>query len=150
MVVQKVPRFVGVSFASPDLQEELDLQKGSLVGGALINHVFRNSPGDNAGLQECVVSKQKSGGSFFVPRDIVVAADGKRVRNSDELFAIFDTKIPGNTVLLTVSRVARIGDIDRWTEVIPIELITFDQLLEVSDECREEYGIKKETDDSDA
>jgi len=81
--------------------------------------------------------RKEDGGAWLEPRDLIVAVDGKEVTNPEEFFGMTDSKMPGEIVLLTVSRLAKIGSLKRWTEVIPVRLTTYDDLLEKSDEFRE-------------
>lgn len=133
------PGLLGCNLIPPDLQEVLELQKGSMFGGVVISKVIRGTPAFEVGLQDSVLIKDdEHGGGLLEPRDLIVAVDGIRVGNSDEVFGITSSKLPGETILLTVSRVARIGDFNRWEEIIPVKLATFDELLE-SDAFREWY-----------
>jgi S1-C subfamily serine protease len=126
----------GIVFSSDSLQRKLENQKVSQFGGVLIKSVPISSPADDAGLKGCVVLQQSDGSSFLEARDLIVGVDGKRVTSQEEFFGVLASKLPGQIVLITVSRVAQIGEFKRWNEVIPIKLITFDELSEKSEEVR--------------
>ncbi len=57
--------------------------------GAIVNEVVEDSPADDAGLQE---------------DDIIVAVDGDRVRDDDDLIDLVSDRDPGDDVKLTVFR----------------------------------------------
>ncbi len=69
-----------------DLAYDFDLP---VKEGAYINDVLRDSPAEKAGLQE---------------DDIVVAVDGDRVRDYDDLVDMIDDRKPGDEITLTVMR----------------------------------------------
>lgn len=102
----------------------------------MIKSVPRNTPADHAGFQGCVLLDDSDNGATLEARDLIVAVDGKRVTRGEEFFGMMDSKLPGQKAFITVSRVARIGDMKRWTEVILVQLITLDELCEMSDEVR--------------
>jgi S1-C subfamily serine protease len=80
--------------------------------GLLIGELVENGPADRAGLQP-IRARIERVGPFRVRRldpetaDLIVAVDGKRVRNSDELLNEVESHAPGDTVTLTVVRSGR-------------------------------------------
>lgn len=132
---------MGMVLAGDDVQRGLELEKGSLFGGLVITAVYQGSPADKVGLKETVAVRKPDGGALLEARDVVVAIDGKRVTTSDAFFTIVEAKMPGDTVLLTVSRVAKIGDLNRFAEIIPVKLATVSELHAQSQEFRKDYEM---------
>lgn len=126
----------GISLISDELQEELELQKGHKFGGVLIKAVASKSPADDAGLQGCVILTDESGSRGLEARDLIVGVDGQKVTSGNEFFALLRSKFPGEQALISVSRLTRIGELKRWIEVIPVKLLTVDELCNKSEEFR--------------
>jgi S1-C subfamily serine protease len=80
--------------------------------GLLVADVVEGGPADRAGIQP-IQARIERMGPFRVRRldpdtaDIIVAIDGKPVRNSDELLNQVESHAPGQTVTLTVVRDGR-------------------------------------------
>ncbi len=77
--------------------------------GLLVGDVVEGGPSDRAGIQPIQARVQQIG-PFRVRRldpdtaDIIVAVDGRRVRNNDELLNEVEAHAPGDVVVLTVIR----------------------------------------------
>jgi S1-C subfamily serine protease len=84
--------------------------------GLLVGEVVEGGPADRAGIQP-IQARIQQVGPFRVRRldpdtaDIIVAVDGKRVRNSDELLNLVEAHEPGEVVVLTVMRGGRRRDV---------------------------------------
>ncbi len=81
-----------------DIAEELGL---NVKEGAYVDTVYRDSPAAKAGLKDPLVSRRTGG---VVSADVIVEADGKQIKTSDELVEYLKTKKVGDTVTLTVLR----------------------------------------------
>lgn len=84
---------LGVSIANEQIMKRLDIK------GVLIINTQPGSAADKAGLQGT-----KQIGNDIVLGDIIVAIDGKPVKNYDDLFNILDTYKVGDAVLIDVKR----------------------------------------------
>jgi serine protease Do len=80
--------YIGVALrdVDPDLQDSLKLSRTT---GALVQDVFVNSPGERAGLKAY---------------DLIVAVDGRDIRNNDSLIREIAARQPGSTARLDVLR----------------------------------------------
>lgn len=77
--------------------------------GLQIISLVPDGPAHKAGLRGPQVHVQRRGGFEFrsvdnSKADVVLAADGKRIRTSDDLLSYVESKKPGDTVTLTVLR----------------------------------------------
>jgi len=82
----------------------------------LIAQVTSGGPSDKAGLQGGTEQVEIAEGLVTVGGDIVIAVNGVRITNIDDLSAYLEEyTLPGQTVNLTVVR-------DNETIVIPLEL----------------------------
>jgi S1-C subfamily serine protease len=77
--------------------------------GLLVGELVEGGPSDRAGIQP-IQARIEQVGPFRMRRldpdtaDVIVAVDGKRVRNSDELLNEVESHAPGDVVTLTVIR----------------------------------------------
>jgi S1-C subfamily serine protease len=84
--------------------------------GLLVGEVVEGGPADRAGIQP-IQARFERVGPFRVRRldpdtaDIIIAVNGKRVRNSDELLNEVEAHAPGESVTLTVVRAGRRRDV---------------------------------------
>jgi S1-C subfamily serine protease len=80
--------------------------------GLLVGEVVEGGPADRAGIQP-IQARIERVGPFRIRQldpdtaDIIIAINGKRVRNSDELLNEVEAHAPGETVTLTVVRGGR-------------------------------------------
>lgn len=101
--------FLGVSTTSvtPDVASQLKLTAKS---GALIQQVTRGGPAAAAGLK---AGKNPTSSGLLAGGDVIVGADGKDVKSSDQLVNIISAKKPGDKVEIKYQR----GDKVKSTEV---------------------------------
>lgn len=106
--------YIGVSTQPiyPQLAERLGL---GVDGGALIAEVVDGGPADEAGIRGSDEEITFQGTRFAVGGDVVIEADGKPVRQAEDLGRIIAALTPGETVELVVVR-------DGSRETIEIEL----------------------------
>ena len=106
--------YIGVSTQPiyPQLAEKLGL---GVDGGALIAEVVDGGPADEAGIRGSDEEITFQGTRFAVGGDVVIEADGKPVRQAEDLGRIIAALTPGETVELVVVR-------DGSRETIEIEL----------------------------
>jgi S1-C subfamily serine protease len=83
--------------------------------GVLIRGVMRGSAAEKAGLRP---TSQDSAGRIVLG-DLIVAADGKPVRNANDLFRILDEHEIGDTLQLTVLRRGREVSIEVTLQALP-------------------------------
>lgn len=105
---------LGIVFAPDVMSEELQLN------GIMVMKVVPEGPAEKAGV------RPMRGGRLG---DVVVQMDGKRISSTDDLFAILDTKVPGQSVGMTVQR-ASVTDTesDKYENVdLTIKLGTVEQ-----------------------
>jgi len=76
------------------------LTRRGRVEGVGIAAVISGSPAERAGLEG---ARQLGWGSFALG-DVITAADGKPVKNTDDLRDVLDTRQPGETVVFTLLR----------------------------------------------
>jgi S1-C subfamily serine protease len=73
--------------------------------GWLITEVASGGPADNAGLRGGTRQVQVSGNQVVVGGDVVIAFDGTRVRNMDDLSTYLEDKtLPNQTIDVTIVR----------------------------------------------
>jgi len=83
--------------------------------GVLIVDVAPGSAAEKAGLQP---AKQDRLGRLILG-DLIVAADGKPIRNPDDLFKVFDSHEVGDTLTLTILRNERKVDVEVQLQALP-------------------------------
>ncbi|MCL5280020.1 MAG: PDZ domain-containing protein [Planctomycetes bacterium] len=83
--------------------------------GVLILEVTPGSPADKAGLRP---TKEDSFGHLILG-DLIVAADGKPVRNVNDLFRVLDAHEVGDTIRFTMVRNNRPADVDIQLQALP-------------------------------
>jgi len=95
--------FIGATIQSliPEMSKDLKLK---IERGAMISEVSKGGPADKAGLKGGNQRVQVGNMIVLVGGDIVVKADQKEVKTSDELIHYIREKKPGDTVLLKVYR----------------------------------------------
>ena len=76
--------------------------------GVLFSQVVKGSSAEKAGLQPTVVNAR---GRVQIG-DLIVAIDGKPVRNTNDLYRILDNHEVGDTVKVTIQRDNRKGDVE--------------------------------------
>jgi S1-C subfamily serine protease len=88
---------------TPDLAEAMHLKQGQR--GALVAEVVPGSPADKAGLHGSDRLAEIYGREVNVGGDVIVAIDGQRVKDMDDLIAYLTTEtIVGQEITLTVLR----------------------------------------------
>lgn len=93
---------LGIVFAPDVMGEELQLN------GIMVMKVVPGGPAEEAGV------RPMRGGRLG---DVVVSMDGKRVTSTDDLFAVLETKAPGDLVPLVVQRASPDVESDKYEEV---------------------------------
>jgi S1-C subfamily serine protease len=95
--------FIGATIQSliPEMSKDLKLK---IERGAMISEVSKGGPADKAGLKGGNQRVQVGNMIVLVGGDIVVKADQKEVKTSDELIHYIREKKPGDTVLLKAYR----------------------------------------------
>ena len=95
--------FIGATIQSliPEMSKDLKLK---IERGAMISEVSKGGPADKAGLKGGNQRVQVGNMIVLVGGDIVVKADQKEVKTSDELIHYIREKKPGDTVLFKVYR----------------------------------------------
>lgn len=101
------------NFTVAEIAEEIDLP---VTQGVLITEVLDDTPSSRAGLRGASEEVLFRGEPIGVDGDIIIAIDGKSVRDLDELLAyLVENTSPGDTVILTVVR-------GEQTFEVPVEL----------------------------
>ena len=72
--------------------------------GLLITDVIEGSPADRAGLRGGMEERTVDGTTWVLGGDIVVEADGTRLRTFDELRELIEGKDPGDELTLVINR----------------------------------------------
>jgi len=95
--------WLGVEGASLNLifQQANDLETQQ---GAYIISVTPGGPADQAGLQGSSGTRQVDGLDVPVGGDVVIAADGERILDFDDLLTVIASRSPGDTLELTIIR----------------------------------------------
>jgi S1-C subfamily serine protease len=83
--------------------------------GVLIHEVTPGSAADKAGLRP---TKEDSFGNLVLG-DLIVGADGKPIRNANDLFRVLDSHEVGDTVRFTIVRNSRKTDVDIQLQALP-------------------------------
>ena len=81
------------------------------VEGVIVREPVPRSPAANAGLREMKIDRR---GNAYV--DVIVGIDGEPVRSFDDMFRAFDTRSPGETVVVHVVRDGRETQIEMVLE----------------------------------
>ena len=86
--------------------------------GVLFTQLTSGGPADKAGLRAGTTQLQTPTGTVTIGGDIVIALDGVRIVNSDELLSYIESNtLPGQTINMTIVR-------DNQTMGIPVVLGT--------------------------
>jgi S1-C subfamily serine protease len=85
------------------------------LGGVLILNVTPGSAAEKAGLRP---TKENSFGNLILG-DLIVAADGKPIRNVNDLFRVLDAHEIGDAVRFTIVRNDRKADVDIQLQALP-------------------------------
>jgi S1-C subfamily serine protease len=94
--------YLGVSMQ--DLTPEVARYVNVPERGALIAQVYPDSPAEAAGLRGAEQTVVIDGQSYAVGGDVVVRADGRAIRSSDDLRQVVAAKKPGDELELEVLR----------------------------------------------
>ena len=100
---QVVYAFLGVT--TEDLTPTLARHLGYTVSrGALVGEVRGGSPADHAGLEGGNDDQSFDGLDVTTGGDVIVAVDGRPVRSADQVVRDIGSRLPGETIRLTVVR----------------------------------------------
>jgi len=83
--------------------------------GVLIRNVTPGSPADKAGLQPT----RRDSFDNLILGDLIVGADGKPIRNGNDLYRVLDAHEVGDTVRFTIVRNNRKADVDIQLQALP-------------------------------
>jgi S1-C subfamily serine protease len=83
--------------------------------GVLIRNVTPGSPADKAGLQPT----RRDSFDNLILGDLIVGADGKPIRNGNDLFRVLDAHEVGDTVRFTILRNNRKADVEIQLQALP-------------------------------
>lgn len=87
---------------TPDIANALNLNK---TYGYLVASVTAGGPADNAGIRGGTKQASVLGTTMLVGGDIIIAVNGVRIRNGDDLSAYLEAwTLPGQTVQVTIMR----------------------------------------------
>jgi S1-C subfamily serine protease len=93
--------FLGVT--TQDLTPTLARHLGYAVSrGAIVGEVRKGSPADRAGLDGGTDQETFNGEDVTTGGDVIVAIDGRTVRSADDIVREIGSRLPGETVRLTV------------------------------------------------
>jgi len=109
--------WLGVS--GTDMNYEIaELMDTDFTYGWLITQVANNGPADKAGLRGGTEQAQTVGGRVIIGGDIIVAIEGTRIVNGDDLSTYLEEHtLPGQTVEITIVR-------ENQTMILSVELGT--------------------------
>jgi S1-C subfamily serine protease len=109
--------WLGVS--GTDMNYEIaELMDTDFTYGWLITQVANNGPADKAGLRGGTEQAQTVGGRVIIGGDIIIAIEGTRIVNGDDLSTYLEEHtLPGQTVEITIVR-------ENQTMILPVELGT--------------------------
>jgi S1-C subfamily serine protease len=105
--------YLGISGTAliPEMAEAMDLD--SMQRGALVTEVVPGGPAEEAGLRGSDRQVEIDGQPISIGGDVIIAIDGGRVREMDDLIAYLTGKTSvGQKVTLTVLRDGKEADID--------------------------------------
>ena len=95
--------YLGVT--TEDLTPTLARHLGYSVGrGAIVGEVRDGSPADHAGLHGGDHDETFNGLDVTIGGDVIVAVDGRPVRSADQVVRDIGSRLPGQTIRLTVVR----------------------------------------------
>jgi len=93
---------VGGIDVSPDIVNALNLSK---TYGWLITSLTSGGPAENAGIRAGTRQVQVSGTTVIAGGDVIIALNGVRIRNGDDLSAYLEAStLPGQTIQVTILR----------------------------------------------
>jgi len=107
--------YLGVVVLNDSLVERLESLGFKNLEGAVIRGVARNSPADRAGL----IGMQQDAIGRIAVGDIIVAVNGKPVKNQDDLYRWLDSYSPGDEITLRVRRAGTERDVTLRLDVRP-------------------------------
>ena len=100
---------LGIKFPEDYVVRQLGLE------GVLITYVAPGSAAEKAGLQPARVDQFDR----IILGDLIVGADGKPIRNGNDLFRVCDSHEVGDTLTLTIIRNERKMDVDVQLQALP-------------------------------
>jgi S1-C subfamily serine protease len=100
---------LGIRWVPEDAVSRLGLE------GVLILDVTPGSPADQAGLQPT----RRDSFDNLILGDLIIAADGKPIRNVNDLFRVLDDHEVGDTVRFTIVRNNRKANVDIQVQALP-------------------------------
>jgi S1-C subfamily serine protease len=108
-----------LGIAGNDMDYEIAQAMGTdITYGVLLTQVSSGGPADKAGLRAGTTQFQTSTGTVTIGGDIVIAVDGVRIVNIDELLSYVESNtLPDQTINTTIVR-------DNQTITIPFDLGT--------------------------
>jgi S1-C subfamily serine protease len=115
---------LGISIVDDRLVRSIESQLGKPLDGCLVAEVVPNSPAVVAGLE---ASRLSPDGSVLLG-DLVIAVNGERVHQGEDLISAIEEKTEGETVVLTVLRKCD----PKQTENIKVILSSRDKLSATS------------------
>lgn len=107
--------YLGVVVLNDSWVERLEALGIHQLEGAVIRSVVRNSPADRNGL----IGIQQDEFGRIVVGDIIMAVNGKPVKNQDDLYRRLDTFSPGDEITLRVRRGGMERDVTVRLDVRP-------------------------------
>ncbi len=89
-----------------DMTYDIAQQMGvSVTYGVLVQEVTSGGPAANAGLKAGTTQATIDGNNLYIGGDIIIATNGSRIRNSDDLSTYLEEyTLPGQTISLTIIR----------------------------------------------
>jgi S1-C subfamily serine protease len=96
--------WIGISGVdvTPDIAKALNLQK---TYGWLVTSVTTGGPAEKAGIRGGTKQVRISGSTVIAGGDVIIALNGTRIRNGDDLSAYLEAyTLPGETVQVTILR----------------------------------------------
>jgi S1-C subfamily serine protease len=99
--------YLGITSAriTKQLAEDLNLPSDQ---GALVQDVVPGGPAERAGIRG---GRTSLGGGIQAGGDLIVAIDGKAIRNPNDIATAIDTKKPGDKIVVTVVRAGKKRDV---------------------------------------
>jgi S1-C subfamily serine protease len=77
------------------------------VDGLIVRSVVPGGPADRAGIEPLMVDRRGNVRSF----DVIVAIDGEKISNYDDLFSALDARAPGDVITLSYRRGRRVREV---------------------------------------